>query len=138
MNTERKVTLPDRRRVRGVRVHACCAAKVANARGGGGGGLAGGGGGDEEADEEGRRPAAWWMPSGYERSREASVMVEALAQVVAGGGAPAGARREGVSPAGAWQGYGYGEMSPSHSAPPHGNPSSYMPTSPVHPAFPDV
>ncbi|PAN41410.1 hypothetical protein PAHAL_8G041700 [Panicum hallii] len=63
------------------------------------------------------------MRSGYERSREASMMVEALARVVAGG-APAGARREGASPtpAGAWQGYGYGygEMSPpSHAAPPH-------------------
>ncbi|RLM68851.1 putative AP2/EREBP transcription factor superfamily protein [Panicum miliaceum] len=98
-------------------VHACSAAKVANARGGVAGGLAGGG--DEEEEED--QPAAWWMLSGYERSREASVMVEALARVVAGGAtAPAGARREGVSPAtGGWQGYGYGEMSPSHAAPPH-------------------
>ncbi|KAG2560309.1 ethylene-responsive transcription factor ERF110-like [Panicum virgatum] len=52
------------------------------------------------------------MLSGYERSQEASVMVEALARVVAGGEP----RREGVAvapAAGGWQ--GYGEMAP----PPH-------------------
>ena len=86
---------------------------MANARGGGG--LAAGGGGVEEEDEQEYRPApAWWMLSGYERSQEASVMVEALARVVAGGEPP----REGVAvapAAGGWQ--GYGEMAP----PPHGN-----------------
>ena len=109
----------------GARVHVRCAAKVANARGGGGGGIGAGG---EEEDEEERlaaTAAAWRMLSGYERrSREASVMVEALARVVAGGAPPADARREAGSPAGGLQGYGYyGEMLPSHAAPPppHGN-----------------
>ncbi|CAN6380708.1 unnamed protein product [Urochloa humidicola] len=106
-------------------VHVCCAAKVADARGGAGGGgrrrLAGGAGAGEEEDEgEERRAAAagWRMLSGYERSREAAVMVDALARVVAGG--------EPVSPAAAaWPGiYGYGATmsqspSQSYSAPAH-------------------
>ena len=83
----------------------------------GGGGRPSRGAGVEEEDEQEDRPApapAWWMLSGYERSQEASVMVEALARVVAGGEP----RREGVAvapAAGGWQ--GYGEMAP----PPHGN-----------------
>ncbi|KAF8664814.1 hypothetical protein HU200_054540 [Digitaria exilis] len=63
------------------------------------------------------------MLYGYERSLEASMMVDALARVVAGGEAAApeagGARRrEDASPAVAWMGYDYDAMSPpsSHSA----------------------
>ncbi|OEL18351.1 hypothetical protein BAE44_0020630, partial [Dichanthelium oligosanthes] len=57
------------------------------------------------------------MLSGYERTREASMMVDALARVIAGGAPPmaaAGARhREVVSPAaGAWPGYDYDALSP--------------------------
>lgn len=106
-------------------MHVCCAPKVANAQRGGG--LAGAGDGEEEADEEGQAAvagtttaAAWRMLSGYERSREAAVMVDALARVVAGGAPPAGARQV-VSPAGAWPGYDYDALSPSYSAQAHGN-----------------
>ncbi|RCV37226.1 hypothetical protein SETIT_8G046300v2 [Setaria italica] len=58
------------------------------------------------------------MLSGYERSREAAVMVDALARVVAGG-APAAGARQVVSPAGAWPGYDYDALSPSYSAQAH-------------------
>ncbi|OEL17569.1 hypothetical protein BAE44_0021412 [Dichanthelium oligosanthes] len=66
-------------------VHVCCMAKAVDAQGGeGGGGPRRLAGGEEEADEEGQA-ASWRMLSGYERTREASMMVDALARVIAGG-----------------------------------------------------
>lgn len=123
-------------------LHVCCAAKVANAGRGGGGGLAGGVDHQEEVGEEGQAgtaagttatttAAAWRMLYGYERSREAAVMVDALTRVVAGGGGATvaqqggGARREVLSPPpppeGAWPGYDYEYHAFAHSAPAHGN-----------------
>lgn len=104
----------------------CCAPKVANAEGRGPCRCCAGG---EEDDEDGQQPAAAWrMLSGYERSREASMMVDALATVVAGGATPpatAGARQQQVSPEGQWwSDYYAGDVTPPPSLPApaaHGN-----------------
>ena len=116
----------------------CCTPRVANAEGGGRGTPSRLSAGVEEDDEDGQQqPAvAWRMQSRYERRREASMMVDALAAVVAGGAAvpvpaPASARQQHVSPAeGQWWSdyYDTGDVTPpppssSRPAPaaPHGN-----------------
>ncbi|XP_066341018.1 ethylene-responsive transcription factor ABR1-like isoform X2 [Miscanthus floridulus] len=108
----------------------CCTPRVANAEGGGRGTPSRLSAGSEEDDEDGQQ--AWRMLSRYERSREASMMVDALAAVVAGGAAvpvpaPASVRQQHVSPAeGQWWSdyYDTGDVTPP---PPSSRPAPAAP-----------